>query len=88
MDFVSFGGLQLAFQDGKLAGWSLSGTVPALRTKSGLTVGSPRRALGAIEIDEESSLGPEFEADGIGGVLDEEGEKIVALWAGYTCQFR
>lgn len=88
MDFVSFGTLQLAFQDGKLAGWSLSGTKPELRTKSGLTVGSPRSALGGAEIDEESSLGPEFEAEGVGGVLDEKGEKVLALWAGDTCQFR
>ena len=88
MDFVPFGGLQLAFQDGKLAGWALSDSKPALRTKSGLTVGSPRSALGGLEIDEESSLGPEFEDKGVGGVLDEKGETVIALWAGDTCQFR
>ena len=88
MDFTSFGDLQLAFQDGKLAGWSLSGTKPDLRTKSGLTVGSARSALEGVDIDEGSSLGPEFDADGVGGVLDENGAKVVALWAGDTCQFR
>jgi hypothetical protein len=41
-----------------------------------------------VDIDEGSSLGPEFDADGVGGVLDENGAKVVALWAGDTCQFR
>ena len=88
MDFTSFGGLQLGFQEGKLVGWSLSETKPALRTKSGLTIGSPRSALGGLEIDEDSSLGPEFDDKGVGGLLDEKGEKVMALWAGYPCQFR
>jgi hypothetical protein len=88
MDFVSFGGLSLGFQEGKLAGWSLYETEPALRTKNGLTVGAPRSALGDLEIDEESSLGPEFDSGGIGGTLDEKGEKVEALWAGLPCQFR
>jgi hypothetical protein len=88
MDFVSFGDLQLAFQDDRLAGWSLSGASPPLRTAGGLTVGSPRDALGEAEIDEESTLGPEFEVDGVGGILDRQGRAVEALWAGYTCQFR
>ena len=88
MDFVSFGDLQLAFQDGRLAGWSLGGARPALRTAEGLTVGSPRSALGEAEIDEESTLGPEFELAGIGGILDQQGRTVEALWAGSTCQFR
>lgn len=88
MDFVSFGGLSLGFQEGKLAGWSLYEAEPALRTKTGLTVGSPRSALGGLEIDEDSSLGPEFDSGGVGGTLDEKGEKVEALWAGQPCQFR
>lgn len=88
MDFTSFGGLQLGFQEGKLVGWSLSEAKPALRTKSGLAIGSPRSALGGLEIDEESTLGPEFDEKGVGGILDEKGEKVLALWAGYPCQFR
>lgn len=88
MDFVSFGGLQLGFQEGKLAGWSLSEAKPALRTKGGLTIGSPRSALGGLELDEESTLGPEFDAGGVGGILDENGAKVIALWAGLPCQFR
>jgi len=88
MDFVGFQGLHLSFQEGKLVGWSLNEAVPALKTKGGLAVGSPRSALGTLEIDEESTLGPEFDAGGVGGVLDEQGAKVLALWAGYICQFR
>jgi hypothetical protein len=88
MDFVSFGGLQLGFQEGRLAGWSLSGAQPALRTARGVGIGSSRSALGGAEIDEESSLGPEFEIDGVGGILDQSGARVEALWAGLPCQFR
>jgi hypothetical protein len=88
MDFVSFHGLQLGFLDRKLAGWSLSDREPALRTTRGLAIGAPRSALGNTEIDEESSLGPEFLVDEVGGILDQSGARIEALWAGDTCQFR
>jgi hypothetical protein len=87
MDFVSFADLQLGFQEGKFAGWSLSGAKPALQTAGGLTIGMPREALGKTPIDEESSIGPEFDVSGVGGFLDEQG-KVMALWAGYPCQFR
>jgi hypothetical protein len=87
MDFVSFHDLQLAFQDGKWAGWSLSGKTPALHTAGGIGIGTPRKALGKVEIDEQSSLGPEFAIGDVGGVLGEDG-KVMALWAGSTCQFR
>jgi hypothetical protein len=87
MDFVSFHDLQLGFQEGKLAGWTLSGTTPALKTAGGITFGTPRKSLGKIEIDEQSSLGPEFSVDDVGGVLG-EGDKVVSLWAGQPCQFR
>ncbi len=88
MDFVNYGDLQLGFQDGKLAGWAMGGSRPDLRSKSGLAVGAPRSVLGEAEIDRDSSLGPEFEVDGIGGLLDEKEKKIDSLWAGYACQFR
>ena len=88
MDFVSFGGLQLGFQDGRLAGWSLSESHPSLRTAEGLAIGAPRSVLGEARIDEESTLGPEFDVNGVGGLLDENGRTVIALWAGLTCQFR
>ena len=86
-EFVAFHDLQLGFQEGKLAGWSLSGNTPALQTAGGITIGTPRKALGKVEVDEQSSLGPEFAIDEVGGILGEDG-KVEALWAGYPCQFR
>ena len=88
LDLVSFHDLQLSFDGGRLAGWSLSGPVPALRAKSGLAIGAPRSVLGGAQVDEEGSLGPEFEVSGVGGILDEKGAKVEALWAGLVCQFR
>ena len=88
MDFVSFDGLQLGFHEGRFVGWSMSEARPALRTAAGLAVGSPRSAVGSAPIDATSSLGPEFEVGGVGGILDREGRRVEALWAGLTCQFR
>ncbi len=88
LDLVSFHDLQLSFDGGRLAGWSLSGATPALRTAGGLAIGAPRSVLGGAQVDEEGSLGPEFEIDGVGGILDEKGAKVEALWAGTVCQFR
>jgi len=87
MDFVDYRGLSLAFQDGLLAGWSIDEELPALRTADGLAVGAPRDALGGAPV-EQSTLGPEFDVGGIGGLLDEEGREIAVLWAGLTCHFR
>ena len=87
MDFVSFGGLQLAFQDGKLAGWSLSEAEPALRTAGGLAIGAPRSALGDAEISEDDGFGPGFSEGEVSGVLDEQGARIAGLSAGSICQF-
>ncbi len=88
MDFISFRGLQLGFREGRLTGWSLSGADPALRSARGLAIGAPRSVLGDADIDRESTLGPEFFVDEIGGLLDETGSRIEALWAGDACQFR
>jgi hypothetical protein len=88
MDFISFRGLQLGFREGRLTGWALSGADPALRSAGGLAVGAPRSVLGDAEVDRESTLGPEFSIGGIGGILDEGGSRIEALWAGDACQFR
>ena len=88
MDFISFRGLQLGFNEGRLTGWSLSGSDPVLRSARGLAIGAPRSVLGEAEIDRESTLGLEFFVDDIGGLLDERGERIEALWAGDVCQFR
>jgi hypothetical protein len=88
MDFFSFNDLQLGFHEGELAGWSLGGPKPALRTAGGLAIGAPRSAIGDAAIDEESTLGPEFSINDVGGLLSDDGKTIAALWAGYPCQFR
>lgn len=88
MDFISFRGLQLGFREGRLTGWALSGADPALRSAGGLAIGAPSSVLGDAEVDRESTLGPEFSIGEIGGILDEGGGRIEALWAGDVCQFR
>ena len=87
MDLVSFHDLQLVIEDGRFTGWMLGGAQPALRTAGGLAIGAPRSVLGNAEIDEESGLGPEFSVDDVGGILDQTGTRIEALWAGSVCQF-
>jgi len=88
MDFVNFHDLSLEFEGGRFAGWSLGGGKPPLRTAGGLAIGAPRSALGGAAIDRESTLGPEFEVGGIGGLLDDKESRIATLWAGSICQFR
>jgi hypothetical protein len=77
------------FEEDKFAGWEERGT---RKTASGLGIGSPRADLTALEDlkVEQSTLGTEFEADGLGGLLDSKasGAKVTALWAGTTCMFR
>jgi hypothetical protein len=84
-------GLQLAFMDGELVGWWANEPARGLATKSGVTLGSPRAALGNAPVSEEST-GLNFALDQSGdnsvyGVLDEKGEKVAALWAGMACIF-
>lgn len=84
-------GLQLAFMDGELVGWWANAPARGLATKGGITLGSPRAALGKAPISEES-VGETFALDPAGdaavyGVLDEKGEKVAALWAGMACIF-
>jgi hypothetical protein len=84
-------GLQLAFMDGELVGWWANAPARGLATKSGVTLGSPRAALGNAPVSEEST-GLNFAVDPSGdnavyGVLDEKGEKVATLWAGMACIF-
>ena len=88
MDFVTFRGLSLGFQDGRFAGWNLYEPMPALRSAEGLAIGAPRSVIGDAQIDRESTLGPEFHIGEIGGLLSEDERAIAALWAGLPCQFR
>lgn len=89
-----FAGLTVAAQDDKFVGWSLDGRhkPPSPTTAAGIGIGSTRTALEqAYSIEAfESSLGQEFVADGLVGLIGAEGKpaKITHLWAGATCIMR
>lgn len=95
MQFAEFpGGLTLLFQDDKLAGWSVGlGSAGKQSTMSGVGVGSTRSDLVAAYSGvtvSETSLGQEFSAGGLFGILDGPGAtaKIEVMWAGTSCVFR
>lgn len=89
-----FGGLILAAQDGKFVGWWLDGRHegPLPATERGIRVGSTRAQLaGAYPVEEfESSLGAEFTAGGLAGLIEGAGQSgtVTHLWAGATCIMR
>jgi hypothetical protein len=92
VQFAEFSnGLNLAFQDGKFAGWFLDAA--GLTTADGIGVGKSRAELDAartVEIDRESTLGIEFQAGDVGGFLTADGAAgtVESLYAGTTCFFR
>lgn len=93
-------GLTLWFQQDALTGWALnapaSDASPAatagVSTASGLTIGSTRADLDSAYAAtvEQSTLGTEFAAGELFGLLDGEGQgaRVTALWAGVSCNFR
>jgi hypothetical protein len=86
--------LDALFMDGKFTGWSVgSRSVGKVTTMDGIGVGSTRQQLTAALADlkvEESSLGLEFAAGSLSGVLDKDGPdgRVEALWGGTSCVFR
>lgn len=81
--------LTLWFDEGGFAGWDSKGK---LKTLDGVGIGSSRAdvaALPGFEI-EQSTLGTEFRAGGLSGILASKapGAKVTALWGGATCVFR
>jgi hypothetical protein len=87
-------GLTLLFQEGRFVGWMVQGDAAnGIRSRRGIGTGATRGQLAAgypgVTIDE-STLGTEFDADGIGGLLDGDAEdaRVTSLWAGTTCHFR
>lgn len=92
--FIEFaGGMTLWFEEGKFAGWALrSDAARELQTAAGLGVGSTRAELDAAYDAkvEESTLGQEFQAGAISGILNSAAPdgKVEALWAGVNCVFR
>ena len=90
MQFASWSkGLSVNFQEGKFVGWD--GAVD-LKTARGIGFGSSRAALDKAydPTIEETSLGTEFDADGVTGVLESAAPDaaVSALWAGMTCVAR
>ena len=81
--------ITLWFDSDGFVGWDSKGV---LETAGGIGLGSSRSELGALDGLEvqESTLGTEFLAGGIGGILDSSkpGAKVIHLWGGSTCVFR
>lgn len=87
-------GLSLVFQDGEFAGWGLDRRASgSLATANGVGPGMTRSALaesfGSVAF-QNTSLGTEFAAGEIFGVLDGRGPeaKITDMWAGVNCVAR
>jgi hypothetical protein len=81
--------LTVWFLDGRFAGWDSEGK---LKTIEGIGIGSSRAdvaGLPGFEV-EESTLGTEFRAGGLSGILDSKAPaaKVEHLWGGATCVFR
>jgi len=92
VEFANFGELGVHFRDGKFVGWVLDGEMnPVLETYQGIKIGMQRSGLSAGDGDpptfEQSSLGSEFTADGIGGLLEGSGAnaRVKTLFSGVTC---
>ena len=94
LDYAAWAdGLTLYFQDGRFAGWALDERAEgAHATANGIGPGSTRHALDAAYDAkvEESTLGTEFRAGDLSGILDGPGPnaRVTALWAGVSCAFR
>lgn len=83
-------GLQLTFQDGKFAGWTINAAASPLKTAKGIGIGSTRQELDAAFADltvEDSSLGLLFSSGGLTGLLDIDGIEglVTDIWAGTVC---
>jgi hypothetical protein len=90
-------GLTVMAQDGRFVGWSVgrgadAGGRGGPATMAGIGVGSTRSELQAAYAAaiRETTLGQEFAAGDVFGVLDGTGPsaRITAMWAGASCNFR
>ena len=90
MKFAEWKGRLTAwFLDGRFAGWDNKG---GLKTLEGIGIGSSRADVAKLPgfEAEESTLGTEFRAGGLSGVLASEAPnaKVTHIWGGATCVFR
>lgn len=85
-------GLGLWFVRDRLAGWAVRAGSDTLTTASGIGIGSTRSELESVYDAQvmRSSLGTEFTAGNIAGVLDSPAAdgRVIAMWAGITCLAR
>jgi len=91
-------GLTVYFQDGKFVGWAAGGggnSKPGserLANAAGIGPGSTRAELDSALVAKvfESTLGTEFAAGDLFGILDGTGKaaRITHMWAGISCNFR
>jgi hypothetical protein len=84
------GGMRLFFRAGEFVGWSTQGGWSGANgIRVGLTFEDVAQLAGEVR-GEESSLGPEFSADGYSGLLSEAGAegRVSTLWAGTICSMR
>ena len=95
LTFADWGdGFQLAFSEGRFAGWTAGEGAPrGFTTVAGIHVGSTLAELRAAHPDvevREDSLGPEFSAGEIYGTLSGTGNDatVTTMWAGVNCVFR
>lgn len=94
LDLASWSdGLTLYFQDEKFVGWAVRGEAKGkLTTASGIGPGSTRAELESAYAAKifESTLGTEFTAGDVFGILDGKGAgaRITNLWAGASCNMR
>lgn len=82
-------GLTLSFSEDRFVGWFVGSTDGRFTTVSGIGVGSTRSELEdsyAVDVFT-SSLGTEFSAGGIAGLLHspEPDARVTHLWAGQNC---
>ncbi|HEX8572032.1 MAG TPA: hypothetical protein VF759_04715 [Allosphingosinicella sp.] len=90
LEFAAWEGQITAwFESGRFAGWDNKGK---LKTPQGIGIGSSRSEIArlrGLEV-EDSTLGTEFRAGGLSGILDSKGPdaKVTDLWGGSTCVFR
>jgi hypothetical protein len=83
-------GLSLVFQNGRFVGWGLGArAIGRLATAAGVGPGSTRAELDAAysATVSQTSLGSEFSAGGLHGVLDGTSAeaRITDMWAGVSC---
>jgi hypothetical protein len=83
-------GLLVWFDNDEFVGWALADTAAELSTVDGLKIGSTRAQLeggGSVVEIAPSSLGVEFTAGGVAGLLasDAPDARVTHLWAGMAC---